>query len=56
MELMGHFDRKLQRWATRKFKSLKRSPNRAKKWLTDVAKRDTNLFPHWQLKYQMIKQ
>lgn len=56
MELMGHFDRKLQRWATRKFKSLKRSPSRAKKWLTDVAKRDSNLFPHWQLKYQMIKQ
>lgn len=54
--LMGHFDRKLQRWATRKFKSLKRSQSKANKWLTDVAKRDSNLFPHWQLKYQLIKQ
>jgi len=54
--LMEHFDRKLQRWAMRKFKSLKKSKSRANKWLTDIAKRDSNLFPHWQLKYQMIKQ
>jgi RNA-directed DNA polymerase len=54
--LMGHFDRKLQRWANRKFKSLKRSRRRANKWLTDVAKREPNLFPHWQLKYSTIKQ
>ena len=56
LELMGHFDRKLQRWAIRKFKSLKRSSSKAKNWLTDIAKRDSDLFPHWQLKYQMIKQ
>ena len=51
-ELMRYFDRRLERWAKRKFKSLKRRQGRANKWLTKVARKEPNLFPHWQLKYQ----
>jgi len=50
--LMRYFDRRLERWAKRKFKSLKRRQGRANKWLTRIASKEPNLFPHWQLKYQ----
>ena len=55
-EVMRYFDRRLERWAKRKFKSLKRRQGRANKWLTKIAKREPELFPHWKLKYQTIKQ
>jgi len=51
-DLMRYFDRRLERWAKRKFKSLKRRQGRANKWLTQIARKEPNLFPHWQLKYQ----
>ena len=51
-DLMRYFDRRLERWAKRKFKSLKRRQGRANKWLTRIARKEPNLFPHWQLKYQ----
>jgi len=51
-ELMRYFDRRLERWAKRKFKSLKRRQGKANKWLTKIARKEPNLFPHWQLKYQ----
>lgn len=51
-DLMRYFDRRLERWAKRKFKSLKRRQGRANKWLTKIATKEPNLFPHWQLKYQ----
>ncbi len=51
-DLMRYFDRRLERWAKQKFKSLKRRQGRANKWLTKIASKEPNLFPHWQLKYQ----
>ncbi len=54
--LMGYIDRRLEKWASRKFKSLKRRQQRTAKWLTTIAKREPELFPHWKLKYQTIKQ
>lgn len=55
-DLLRYFDRRLERWAKRKFKSLKRRQGRANKWLTKLAYREPTLFPHWQAKYQAIKQ
>ena len=51
-----YFDRRLERWAKRKFKSLKRRQGRANKLITKIAKREPDLFPHWKLKHQPIKQ
>jgi RNA-directed DNA polymerase len=39
----------LERWVTRKYKSLKRRPKRARQWLAEIAKREPKLFSHWLL-------
>ena len=39
----------LERWVTRKYKSLKRRPKKARQWLAEIAKRDPKLFSHWSL-------
>lgn len=44
-----NLNRKLVKWATRKYKKLRRRSRRAHYWLGTVAKRQPNLFPHWQL-------
>lgn len=44
-----NLNRKLVKWATRKYKKLRRRPRRAHYWLGSVAKRQPDLFPHWQL-------
>ncbi len=44
-----NLNRKLVKWATRKFKKLRRRPRRAHYWLGSVAKRLPDLFPHWKL-------
>lgn len=44
-----NLNRKLVKWATRKYKKLRRRPRRAHYWLGAVAKRQPDLFPHWQL-------
>ena len=44
-----HLNRTLARWATRKYKRLRRHRRRAKYWLGGVAKREPELFAHWQL-------
>jgi hypothetical protein len=41
--------RAVERWVTRKYKKLKRRPQKARKWLGEIAKRDRNLFSHWTL-------
>jgi len=46
-----HIDRKLARWATRKFKRLRRHRRRAEQWLRRVARRQPGLFAHWRLLY-----
>jgi RNA-directed DNA polymerase len=52
LDVMRYFDRRIERWAKQKFKSLKHRQGRANKWLTRIAKKEPELFPHWQLKYQ----
>jgi RNA-directed DNA polymerase len=44
-----NLNRRLVKWATRKFKNLRRRPRRAHYWLGCVAKRQPDLFPHWQM-------
>ncbi len=46
---LRHIDRKLVRWATRKFKSLRGHRRRAECWLRRIARRDGALFAHWRL-------
>jgi len=41
--------RSLMRWAMRKYKKLKPHVQRAAYWLGRIAKRDPNLFAHWQM-------
>lgn len=41
--------RGLERWVTRKHKSLKRRPKIARQWLAEIAKRDPYLFSHWTM-------
>lgn len=55
-DVLRYFDRRLERWAKRKFKSLKRRQGKANKLMTKIAKSQPNLFPHWKLKYKPIKQ
>ena len=44
-----HLNRTLARWASRKFKRLHRHRRRADHWLGAVARREPQLFAHWQL-------
>ncbi|MGB9496788.1 MAG: group II intron maturase-specific domain-containing protein [Dissulfuribacterales bacterium] len=46
---LRHLNRILVRWAMRKFKRLRRHRRRAEYWLGRVAKRQPQLFPHWQM-------
>lgn len=46
---LRHLDRILVRWAERKFKKLKGHRRRAEHWLGRIAKRQSWLFPHWQI-------
>lgn len=41
--------RGLERWAMRKYKSLKRRPKRARFWLKQMRIRDPELFSHWMM-------
>ena len=44
-----NLNRKLVKWAPRNYKKLRRRPRRAHYWLGAVAKRQPDLFAHWQL-------
>ena len=46
---LRQLNRTLVRWAMRKFKKLKGHRRRAEHWLGNVAQRQPQLFPHWQL-------
>ncbi len=48
---LRHIDRKLVRWATRKYKRLRGHWRRAAHWLRRIARRDGGLFAHWRLLY-----
>lgn len=47
--IMRHLNRRLVRWAMRKFKKLKGHRRRAEHWLGKIAQRQPQLFPHWQM-------
>jgi group II intron reverse transcriptase/maturase len=53
--LERHFDTRVAKWAKRKFKKLRRRNGKTYKWLSDLKRRDFNLFPHWQLQYAYVK-
>jgi len=42
-------DRRLVRWATRKYKRLRRHRRRADQWLQRIARNQPGLFAHWRL-------
>lgn len=44
-----HFDRKLEQWARRKYKTLARHKARSARWLMRMAEVYPSLFIHWQL-------
>jgi len=45
---LRHLNRRLVRWAMRKFKRLRHHLTNAVYWLGRIAKRQPELFPHWQ--------
>ncbi len=45
---MQYMDTSLIRWAKRKYKKLKHSWKRGKRWLDEVKRRQPTLFTHWQ--------
>jgi RNA-directed DNA polymerase len=45
--LYNHLDRKLIRWAQRKYRKLKGKPTQARAWLKKVVSRQPRLFVHW---------
>ena len=49
--ILRHIDRKLVRWASRKYKRLRGHRRRAEHWLRRIARRDRGLFAHWRLRY-----
>jgi RNA-directed DNA polymerase len=46
---LRQLNRTLVRWATRKFKRLRRHRRRAEHWLGRVSRKDPWLFPHWRM-------
>ena len=47
--LLRRIDEYLVRWAKRKYKRLRGYTRQAKRWLARVARREPQLFAHWQL-------
>lgn len=48
-ELFRYVDRKLVRWAKRKYKTLARHKRRSEEWLRRVKNRSPHLFFHWRI-------
>ena len=46
---LRHLNRTLVRWAMRKYKRLRGHRRRAEYWLGRIAKKQPQLFPHWQM-------
>lgn len=46
---LRHMDRALIRWVRRKYKKLQRHQRRATYWLGGIARREPELFAHWQM-------
>lgn len=50
LPLRDRIDLHLIRWAKKKYKRLRNSNRRARKWLSGVRKRNPELFAHWRLR------
>ncbi len=48
--VLRHFNRTLSRWVTRKYKRFRRHRRRAEHWLGRIARKQPNLFRHWQMR------
>lgn len=48
-QVLRHLDRALVAWACRKYRRFRRRERAATHWLGRIARRDPNLFAHWQL-------
>jgi RNA-directed DNA polymerase len=49
LQFLRRLNRHLTRWASRKYKRLKRRERRAMGWLAEIARRSPRLFAHWRL-------
>ena len=49
LPILQRINDELVRWATRKFKKLRRSPARGRRLMAAVAQREPSLFEHWKL-------
>ena len=47
-KVLLHMNTLLVRWATRKYKRLRRRKVRALNWLAEISKRNPHLFEHWR--------
>lgn len=47
--VLQHMNRLLVRWATRKYKRLRRRKVKAIKWMAVISERNPNLFEHWRI-------
>jgi RNA-directed DNA polymerase len=48
-QVLRHLDRVLVAWVCRKYRRFRRRERAATHWLGGIARRDPNLFAHWQL-------
>lgn len=46
--VLRHMNKLLVRWASRKYKRLRKRKVRAIRWLAEIAKREPHLFEHWR--------
>ena len=48
-QAMRQLDKALARWASQKYKKLRRHHRRAKQWIVRISRRDPALFAHWSM-------
>lgn len=49
---MDCINRRLVKWAMSKYKHFRNHRSNAEKWLTQIAKREPNIFPHWAVGFE----
>ena len=47
--VLRHFNKTLEAWAMRKYKTLRKRKTRAGRFLLKVAEREPHLFAHWKI-------
>lgn len=54
--LMNYLNKRLVRWAAKKFKRLKRSIRKGVNWIQRIIKKEPSLFVHWEKGFQAISE